>query len=1171
MTGTDGDHSKSETIVHGNSDTVLIVHDLHGNLIKVDPHDRARTWARILGSLHPSLKSHLVEHELLPMPKGWVEEQAYLEWLRSDLNRLNLGDLNYVPLAALPSGEQTGDNSYTADAGGDLRAPVRRIRSQLRLLQGRALGGDEATAEIAAAGRPSRTIRDAAKWLAKTEDPVIILGDPGSGKSTTLREVGIALAERGRRRVAPLIPVYVSLASYREVNRTGEPAEVMDLLCSAIPPSHAEIRKNLPNFIRQRRLVLLFDAMDEMERSAYSQRVEKLSEFASSYTRQIRSVFACRTNDFIASFKHRQLVILPFSYRQIVTYIKLNFPSPLIIDGVNYPPAQTARLLLSSSEFNDVITNPLTLYLLREYLTDRQAWPRNRNELFEAYIYKVLLRGIQGVEVGARIAPDAAKEALAQVAFAIATVGGGSYIDVRQLNDILGDKFAEVVLRIGFGSGILSIDPYKKVNFESERRMGVLMPDESVGFFHHRIQEYLCAYHLSNADDRSVLDWDQLLDNPRWQETVLHLALMPKSGSAPWAVLRNSLEEVLEVYGQIAAQKEALKDEEKTVRKQREAIKPDSVSHSQMGSIEHYSPEKTQQRRELQERADGLMTQRLELKPEPGWERQLADRTLLSARAFAIKADLMDRDDDLLRNAVGTIAAHGRPTSQVKMLLAWKDASALIAAEAVEVPRRSPVAWVRNQAILAFARLAGTRKHPDASLRDELEFDFATGHIQSRAAVYFKAADGRPARIALLLWATLTYFLSRIALFGAALAVLFLTVNGLPDWHGLFSTIGRAGSAGAIAFLLLASLVLLLPVGLPRLLDSFAWATGAGCTALVVAALAVDGHYSLAGFGFGEQGWHDSFWENVSRGVLLLAAWPLLAIALARVGSFAIGFLLFQLPHLPWQSPKATLQRLLLAFRRMHLGVETVIVWAAAGTLLFTGATAGVMLLMPYWPATATMFFKFLGYILFGLFFIFTCTIAVVMVFFMIGEYTDKRTRIKLILGVIVAVPIIIFITKISAAIYSWYPQTFNYIGKGLIALMLLIVAVLVVLFGAWLFWELAGDASKRLRRWAGLLYWFVPSMLGYRRFVGPLPTNALDWVALFSTGNPYLQRIMLENVSYRRLGLKDERTLLALLERCEVMVRREPALSAFWRKRYDVEATVSHSEVAYLQNGEGR
>jgi hypothetical protein len=244
---------------------------------------------------------------------------------------------------------------------------IPKVRQAIRMLLDDGSGGYQATARLASVNRRSRTIKNILRELLIARYPLILLGDPGTGKSMTLREAGRMLAEAELQRIYPILTIYLRLGDF-EPRGEIDVNEVMTFVRAALP---AELHPFLGDLIRDRRLVILFDGMDEMNRSRYGDSVKALSDFASLHTGYIRSVFSCRINDFSPAFRHRQLVLLPFDRRQVRTFIRTRIGLSARIEGEIWNSKQIAVRLLGG-EISEQIANPMTLSLACYYINDEK-------------------------------------------------------------------------------------------------------------------------------------------------------------------------------------------------------------------------------------------------------------------------------------------------------------------------------------------------------------------------------------------------------------------------------------------------------------------------------------------------------------------------------------------------------------------------------------------------------------------------------------------------------------------------------------------------------------------------------------------------------------------------------------------------------------------------------
>lgn len=214
---------------------------------------------------------------------------------------------------------------------------------------------------------------------------ILLIGDPGTGKSTALSKIALDMfesclsfvcASRSREQVG--IPVLIKATDI--VSK-----DIDELVDANIPPEPVRSRVKVK--------VLLVDGLDEVNIDNRSTVVTKLQEFCDNYgcglvisTRKVETL-----KEAIVPF--RQYELLPFEYRQAVDFIRR------LVDDTNL-----IRILEEGLRRDDLKMSltPMSLELLIEIATIEKEIPASTTEVYERYTDIVLgrydiARGVESV------------------------------------------------------------------------------------------------------------------------------------------------------------------------------------------------------------------------------------------------------------------------------------------------------------------------------------------------------------------------------------------------------------------------------------------------------------------------------------------------------------------------------------------------------------------------------------------------------------------------------------------------------------------------------------------------------------------------------------------------------------------------------------------------------
>lgn len=211
---------------------------------------------------------------------------------------------------------------------------------------------------------------------ANTTNTFLVVGDPGAGKSVSLRRLARKLGERVG--LTGVVPIYVNL---REWPSPSGPSEdelrgfVRDYLKTYFG---AETRRFLSKYfsamLKAGQWFLILDSFDEMPSvmglQEGDQRIREVSrafdKFLHNDARSCKSVLASRPFRQPIGFRARRLILRPFKESQVRSAMRA------WLRGTPYDSASSlvARLFRQLPELVPAIRNPFTAHLIAKYINN---------------------------------------------------------------------------------------------------------------------------------------------------------------------------------------------------------------------------------------------------------------------------------------------------------------------------------------------------------------------------------------------------------------------------------------------------------------------------------------------------------------------------------------------------------------------------------------------------------------------------------------------------------------------------------------------------------------------------------------------------------------------------------------------------------------------------------
>lgn len=372
-----------------------------------------------------------------------------------------------------------------------------------------------------------RRERSLSRALASSRERLILLeGTPGSGKSVALRHVAHKMAGRVTKALSTkaVIPIYVNLKELerrrsQDIDRNLIESFVLQTLRRANDRDIEEfLEEEFDRGLKEGTWLFLFDSFDELPELLSSTEADAaIRDYAMAIESFLHGMNQCR--GIIASRQFKgpgrlgwpRFRVLPLSEKRRVELVR---KAEL---RVELKRELFGQLGIADQGTGVMISNPMFLGLICEYMKSGHPFPENLHSVFETYLTDRLARDADRLWARYKLRPQEMRRVAEQVAFCITAEPGLGLTPTR-------DDIKRAMAHLGFNVAAkfdTQLDALEYLKLARSETTVVTGPSRPFTFAHRRFQEYFSTCVVLREPER--IPARHLLTDARWRETAVVL------------------------------------------------------------------------------------------------------------------------------------------------------------------------------------------------------------------------------------------------------------------------------------------------------------------------------------------------------------------------------------------------------------------------------------------------------------------------------------------------------------------------------------------------------------------------------------------------------------------------------------------------------------------------